>query len=275
MKALEKYAHAHLVQCHSCNFVFCNAIPTVEELIAHYNTYPRNDSISPITIKRFRQLLDEFEHYKNTGNILDVGCGNGHFLYEAKSKGWNVYGTEYTDTAVEICRKKGINMKKGKLNPDSFNSLKFDVITSFEVMEHINNPMEEVYNFNQLLREGGIVYVTTPNFNSLSRLLLKEQWSIIEYPEHLCYYTAQTLNRLFSASGFRKKNILTTGISMNRLNQGKNEPQASSGKNADEALREKTESNPFFGMIKNMVNAILSLSRKGDTLKGIFIKQSK
>ncbi len=274
LKTLSTYHNAYLVKCKNCGFVFCNKAPSTEELIAHYNTYPRNDTISPITIKRYGELLEIFEPYKKTENILDVGCGNGHFLSEAKKRGWKVFGTEYTDTAMEICRKKDITMFQGKLNPKDFGDLHFDVITSFEVLEHINNPQEEIKNFNQLLREGGVVYLTTPNFDSLSRYLLKDKWSIIEYPEHLCYYTSSTLNYLFKNSGFKKSNVLTTGISLNRLKHNTNNSgETAIKKNEDELLRNKTENNPLFGLLKKMVNGVLSITHKGDTLKGTFIKQ--
>lgn len=273
-ETLLPYSHAHLVQCKNCGFVFCNKVPSVEELIAHYDTYPRNDTISSITIKRYSELLHIFESCKKTGNILDVGCGNGHFLAEAKKNGWKVYGTEYTDRAMEICRSKEINMFQGKLNPKDFGAIKFDVITSFEVLEHINNPQEEIQNFNQLLREGGVVYLTTPNFDSLSRYMLKEKWSIIEYPEHLCYYTVSTLNYLFKRSGFKKLSVITTGISLSRLQQHSNSTNETTvKKDADESLREKTESNVMFWLIKKMVNVVLTVTRKGDTLKGMFVKQ--
>ncbi len=274
LKTLSTYHNAYLVKCKNCGFVFCNKIPSTEELIAHYNTYPRNDTISPITIKRYGELLETFEPFKKTGNILDVGCGNGHFLSEAKKRGWKVFGTEYTDTAMEICRKKDITMFQGKLNPKDFGDLQFDVITSFEVLEHINNPQEEINNFNQLLREGGVVYLTTPNFDSLSRYWLKDKWSIIEYPEHLCYYNSVTLNNLFKNSGFEKSTIQTSGISLNRLQQSSNKKNETVAKsNADESLRNKTENNPMFALIKKAVNSMLTITKKGDTLKGMFIKQ--
>ncbi len=271
---LIRYSNAYLVKCSSCGFVFCSKIPAEQELLAHYNTYPRNEKISAITLKRYSELLEFFETYRENGNILDVGCGNGHFLTEAKNKGWNVYGTEYTDTAIDICKKKAINMFQGKLNPADFGGIKFDVICSIEVLEHINNPIEEISNFNYLLRKGGLVYLTTPNFNSLSRLILKEKWSIIEYPEHLCYYTSSTLARLFRQTGFNKVFIKTTGISMNRFTQRSNNEWMNTIINNDESLREKTESKKLFALAKKIINSILTLSGKGDTLKGAFIKNA-
>lgn len=270
---LTLYQNAYLVQCKNCDFVFSKKIPSSDELIAHYHTYPRNDKISAITLKRYEELLEYFGRFRETGNILDVGCGNGHFLTVAKKKGWNVYGTEYTEEAVAICRQKNITMFEGKLNPGDFSNTKFDVITSFEVLEHINNPVEELKHFNTLLRKNGIVYLTTPNFNSLSRFLLKEKWNIIEYPEHLCYYTPKTLAYIFHRSGFNQITIKTTGISFNRF-QVSIKANTNYVLNSDEKFREKTERSFIFAMLKKIANGLLTSTGKGDTIKAVFKKQN-
>ena len=153
LKDLEKFKKDYLCQCFSCGFVFCKPIPTEEELTTHYEGYGRNDYLSPVTIKRYNELLDSFETYRKTNNILDVGCGIGYFLVEAKKRGWEAYGTEFTDEAIRINASKSINMKKGQLNPSLYESESFDIITSFEVLEHINNPQEEIKRFSQLLRK--------------------------------------------------------------------------------------------------------------------------
>ncbi len=274
LNELPAYQDSFLCQCHSCSFVFAKRIPTEQELIDHYGKYARNDYLSPITIKRYHELLDSFEPYRKTGRILDVGCGIGYFLEEAKKRGWKVFGTEYTDDAVEICRGKGIDMKQGKLNPEDFSAESFDVITSFEVIEHINNPIEEVQNFNTLLRKGGLVYLTTPNFNSLLRYRLKADYNVISYPEHLSYYTPQTIKKLFKKCGFSTKRIQTTGISLTRLrtSTGKSDQQFISKDSDDEAVRNKIESKWYLGLAKNLVNGALSIFGVGDSLKGRFIK---
>ena len=72
--ALKKYAHAHLHKCISCGFIFTAKIPTEKELTQHYTNYPRYDNFSAITIKRYNELLDEFEKFrvKTTYLILAV-----------------------------------------------------------------------------------------------------------------------------------------------------------------------------------------------------------
>lgn len=274
LKPLDGFEEAHLCKCTSCGFVFSQAIPTIKELEDHYDGYGRNDYLSPITIKRYNELLDEFEKYRSTGKIIDVGCGIGYFLEEAKKRGWEVYGTEYTDEAVEICSKKGINIKKGKLNPEDFEPGSFDIITSFEVLEHINNPIEEVSNFNSILRKGGLVYLTTPNFNSILRYRLKAEYNVICYPEHLSYYTPKTIKRLFTDNGFKKKKIETTGYSRTRLktSQGTSDQEFISEKSDDEQMRNRIEKNSLLQFAKKTVNFGLSLFGIGDSLKIRFEK---
>lgn len=286
IKALKGYEKHYLVKCSNCDFVFTERIPTLEELIKHYEGYGRNDYLSPITIKRYHELLDSFEPYRKTNKLIDVGCGIGHFLSIAKERGWEVYGTEFTDEAIEICEKKGIKMQQGVLNPENYNSEEFDIICSFEVIEHIYNPLQEVANFNKILRVGGAAYITTPNFNSISRRYLKADWSVIEYPEHLSYYTAKTLNKVFNDHGFKKKWIQTTGVSVTRLKgtldrrKDKNKEELRDtpmelvgAQTPDEALRQKFENNRILGFAKSSLNSILTTAKIGDSMKALFEKQ--
>lgn len=277
LKTLDRYAQQGLLQCKSCDFVFCSGIPTTEELIRHYNTYPRHDSISPITIKRYKELISSFSSFRKTGNWIDVGCGNGHLLSVAAECQWNTYGTEFTDDAVEICRKKNIRMHQGVLDPSNYPPGSFDVVTFIEVLEHINNPREELQKFHQLLRPGGVLYMTTPNFNSLSRRMLKEKWNIIEYPEHLAYYTPKTIDQLLRAEGFQKVSLITSGFSPSRVgvyNQDGNTP-AESPKAKEEHLREMMEERKILQLAKKMINGTLNSFGLGDTIKVKYIKSTR
>lgn len=274
MTELNTYKSTYLCKCLSCGFVFSRRVPTKDELNEHYMGYGRNDYLSPVTIKRYNELLDRFEKYRKTNRILDVGCGIGYFLEEAKKRNWEVYGTEYTDVAVEICKNKGISMQNGVLDPSHYDTESFDVITSFEVIEHINNPKEELASFYRLLRKGGAVYVTTPNFNSLLRYRLKETYDMICYPEHLSYYTPKTLRHVFRKAGFASRKIETTGISLTRLRRGKgvSDQQIISPTSDDEKLRVEIEQKKHLQLAKKIINATLTFLGTGDSLKGLFVK---
>lgn len=278
---LPRYFEKHgLVHCKKCGFVFMDRIPTADELSVYYSNYSygREAALSPLTIKSYSLLLDEFEKYRKNNRLLDVGCGRGWFLQEALKRGWKAYGTEYSSAAVDLCRNNGIEMKQGPLKASDFAGLEFDVITSFEVIEHINNPKEELSEMYQLLRKGGMFYCTTPNFNSLLRYYLKENYNIIEYPEHLCYYTGKTLNKVVNQAGFSSLKTLTTGISITRF-QASQQDQTPSSENkvknresADEKLRRSIDSNPLLGMAKKIANSMLTATGTGLALKGYFTK---
>lgn len=276
LKKKGEYLDGNMLQCESCGFVFAKNIPTVQELIEHYEGYGRNDYLSPITIKRYHEILDSFEPFRKTNNLIDVGCGIGYFAEVAKERGWNVYGTEYTDEAIEICKNKGIQMEEGKLDPTKYPEGHFDIVASFEVIEHINNPQEEMANFNKILRKGGACYITTPNFNSLSRMLSGPNWVVVDYPEHLSYYTPKTLGNLLRNSGFKKKVVEATGFSVSRhkISQKTTDVKSYIDPNSDdEKLREKMESIWYWKLIKKIINGTLTFFGVGDAMKVLYVKQ--
>lgn len=265
--------------------VFIQKIPTLDELNNHYKNYSygREVYVSPITIKRYNELLDEFEKYRTTGTMLDVGCGVGLFLTVAIQRGWKVYGTEYSEKAVEICEAKGITMKRGKLNAEEFKGMQFDVVTSFEVIEHINNPNEELTEINKLLRPGGLFYCTTPNFNAVGRYYAGDSYNIISYPEHLSYYTPYTINFLAKKHGFKPLKTLTTGISFSRISNSTRKPAASTAStvaakpnvgatSTDEKVRQSIEESTLATFAKNTANFFFNISGTGSALKAYFTK---
>lgn len=283
LKPLKGFENKGLIKCRNCSFVFMEQIPTLEELQAHYGKYSEfsyHDDyyLSPITVISYNLLLDEFEKYRKINKILDVGCGVGFFLNEAKKRGWEVYGTEYSKTALERCRKNGIDMKEGELDYTQFDEkIEFDVITSFEVIEHLNQPNKEIVNVHKLLRKGGLFYCTTPNFNSIMRYYLKDKYNIIDYPEHLSYYTKKTLSNLLNKNGFKTVKFLSTGISISRIIQANDSTNVNEslvyGKSSDEALRKKIETKNYLKIAKKVANNLLTLTNSGLTLKGYFEKK--
>lgn len=271
---LKEYIADHLVRCRECSFVFAKKIPSQLELATYYEGYGRDDYLSPVTVKRYHELLDRFEKYRRTNKMLDVGCGIGYFLEEAKKRGWDVYGTEFTSEAVSICEAKGFNMKKGVLDVTNYQLEEYDVITSFEVIEHIGNPMEEIMKFHQLLRKGGLLYITTPNFNSFLRFILRANYNVISYPEHLLYFTKKTLNLALSENNFNVLAINSTGLSLSRTKAGLNistTKPIDSGSD-DEKLRTLADNNTVANAFLQLANIILNRTGLGDALKSMALK---
>lgn len=278
LKQLPGYYEKHgLVKCRACGFVFIERIPTIDELNLFYSkySYDSDSHLSPMTRESYNLLLDEFEQFRSKNKILDVGCGRGWFLIEAKKRGWEVYGTEFSEKAIEVCEAAGLKMKNGKLQKSTFSPEEFDIVTSFEVIEHINNPTEEISYIHEFLRTGGLFYCTTPNFNAYLRYYLKENYNnVIVYPEHLSYYSRSTLKRLMRIYGFNSKRVLTTGVSISsiKISQRPGSEKPTSADSADEKLRTKINSRWYLRALKKIVNSTLTIFGLGITLKGYFIK---
>ena len=271
---LQGYERHQLDQCNSCGFVFMRRIPSAHELDDYYRNYGQTEFLSSVTKLSYNKLLDEFERYRLNNKILDVGCGAGWFLETAKERGWDVYGTEYAEDAVELCRRKGIETKHGALDASVFGNMRFDVITSFEVIEHLSKPLDELQHVHRLLRPNGLFYVTTPNFNAIPRLMLKADYSIIDYPEHLSYFTPRTLHRVLQSTGFRKKKMLVTGVSFLRMVKAKTPSPVYIGQNtSDEILRRAMSRNRVLTWVKTLANTMLTLTGTGITLKGYYEKK--
>lgn len=249
--------------------------PSDQELQTYYtNTYDRTSYFSPITRKRYEELLDSFEPYRKTNRILDIGCGYGFFLEIAREKGWEVYGSELTEQACESCKKKGIHTFLGELPENNFDKESFDVVVAIEVLEHLRNPLAYVKEVFHLLRKGGLLYLTTPNFNAYLRYRLKDRYDVIEYPNHLTYFTQRSLRFLFEQNGFKTQSIETTGMSVTRYRTsiGKSNQDYVSETSDDEMIRYKIENNRFLRITKNLTNGMLNVLKIGLSLKGRFEK---
>jgi 2-polyprenyl-3-methyl-5-hydroxy-6-metoxy-1,4-benzoquinol methylase len=256
--------------------VFAKKIPSPELLQEYYNDRPfRNLYISPVTLTRYDVLLDRFEPYRRNNRIMDFGCGGGAFLERARHKGWEVYGIESTERHIERCRDRGIeNVTDTPLTPGVYPEGFFDVVTSFEVLEHIGEPAPVVRSVHSILRRGGVFYCTTPNFNALLRLYAKADHDVIFYPGHLCYFTPATISRFLRDCGFETLRMETTGISITSFkNRRRTTPEHHvAAASEDEQLRKKIESRKHLQVAKKAVNIALNLFGVGDTIKATCIK---
>jgi SAM-dependent methyltransferase len=251
--------------------VFATRRPSDPELAENYAGYTREDHDSAITRARYRELLAGFEKYRRANRILDMGCGIGYFLEEAQRQGWEAHGSEFEPRAVAITRAKGLRCVQAPIGTDTFARGHFDVITAFEVVEHVRDPLAEAAMVAHLLRPGGLFYCTTPNFSSLSRRLFRGGWYVVEYPEHLLYFTPATLRSWLDRFGFRALKVQTSGFDVQQLPRLSRSAGGSGARCSDtEQLRVQIEQSSTLRAGKRILNSTLALTRSGDTIKGQF-----
>jgi 2-polyprenyl-3-methyl-5-hydroxy-6-metoxy-1,4-benzoquinol methylase len=150
-------------------------------------------SIRNITLKRKLTLINSFK--TKTKNILDVGAGTGDFLNVCKKNGWNVIGVEPSIDAINIAAKKGVF-----LNEDLYEikNKKFDVITLWHVLEHVEMLSDYITKLKDLLSENGRLIIAVPNYKSYDAKFYKEFWAAFDVPRHLWHFSQSAIQKIFS-----------------------------------------------------------------------------
>jgi 2-polyprenyl-3-methyl-5-hydroxy-6-metoxy-1,4-benzoquinol methylase len=138
----------------------------------------------------------------NRGKILDYGCFAGLFLSVAKEQGWDCYGLEPLVMPSIYARGNfGVNVVNNTLEGDTFPADMFDVITAFQVFEHIIDPVGELSKLKGFLKSGGLMMIEVPNIDTLGvRLLQSNHRHFVE--DHVSFFSGKTLSQLLEDQGF-------------------------------------------------------------------------
>jgi len=220
------------VRCSRCGLIYINPQLTDESVARIYSEElydqksERLDLLLPRLDRYKSRLLKKFERFRRSGHLLDVGCFKGFFLYSAARCGWTVAGTEVSRPAVEFARRRlGLRVEMGDLlSLPLFEDGQFDVITLFDVIEHLSHPDRYLKKAHQLLRRGGLLYLETPNVQALPRYLLGKRWTIF-HGLHRYYFQPGTIERLLRNTGFDR--IRTTTVGLLPLGTNRDEPGCS------------------------------------------------
>lgn len=158
------------------------------------------------SLSRVEQLVDTAGS-EQKGKVLDVGAATGFFLDIARKRGWEVRGVEISDFAANIARRKGVEVTTGTLTDVQDAPESFDLITLWDVIEHMQNPLEELVRATALLHPGGVLLMTTPDWGSQYARLLGKKWHSIVPPEHLHYFTRASMRLALKKAGLQEVDI--------------------------------------------------------------------
>lgn len=151
----------------------------------------------------FRKKLKQILKFKNKGKLLDVGCALGFFLDEARKKGFEVQGLDISSFAVNFARQKlKLNVLLGDLGEVSLPANHFEVVTAFEVIEHLEKPLRFFKEIERILKKGGLFFVTTPNQGGILAKIMGGFWFSYKPPEHLYFFSSKTLKKMAEKAGF-------------------------------------------------------------------------
>lgn len=204
-----------VVQCQQCNHVYLNPRPTPTSMKQFYpeNYTPYNnphvqDMRTPWGVWRAAHTLNKrcklVQHYCSSGSILDIGCSEGQFLKQLTHFGdWDTFGIEPdTKAAQEAFRRYGLKIINGDIQAVNFLPNHFDVITMWDVIEHLYNPKRTLQKIYQALKPSGLLIISTPLKGRLEEVFFGKYWVGYEIPRHLHVFSYNTLNALLVELGY-------------------------------------------------------------------------
>jgi 2-polyprenyl-3-methyl-5-hydroxy-6-metoxy-1,4-benzoquinol methylase len=196
-----------IVKCNKCNLIFVNPILDKEQYLKAYKSKEYQKIMKSLGEKSHMYRVNRFgkERVNYLSNFfkkkkiraLDVGCSTGFFLEAAKKKNWDCEGLELNPSAADFGKKRGLKIYEQDLS-NFKTKKKYDIITLFDVLEHLADPKKIIEQAKKLLKNQGLLYVYVPNWNCASRILMKEKNCHFIWPtHHLTYFTPETLSYFF------------------------------------------------------------------------------
>jgi SAM-dependent methyltransferase len=148
--------------------------------------------------------------YKHSGALLDLGCSSGSFLESLPRDSWKLYGIEMSAEGARTAETRtGAQVFVGDILDAPFGPESFDVITCFDVLEHLYEPRMVMARVGEWLKPGGIFYVLVPNVDSAEARVFGSYWHGLEMPRHLFHYSPASLKFLAESAGLREVSLET------------------------------------------------------------------
>jgi 2-polyprenyl-3-methyl-5-hydroxy-6-metoxy-1,4-benzoquinol methylase len=194
------------VKCLNCKMIYLNPVFKDKELMQYYINL--HDSQAVVTKNEssfyksiYSKGLDSIQKFRKNGKILiDIGCSSGFFLDIAIRYGWKTYGIEF-NKEKKLVDKKHVVFSQGIETLPS--TLKFDLVTMWDVIEHIKDGNKFLKQIRKKLNKGGLIFMQTPNISSLAARVLHEKCNVFDGIEHVNLYNFQTMNILAKRNGFK------------------------------------------------------------------------
>lgn len=210
--------HHEILRCPGCELVYARFEGGAQfgeeypEAYYHGLVYANYVADRPAIRRNAARALTEFESLTRGRRLLDVGCATGFFLEAARERGWNVRGLEVSKYASEYARSElGLPVDTASIQAPPAGLPRFDVITLWDIIEHLNRPDQALGHIHSLLDEGGLLAISTGDHGSLLRRVTGARWRLFSDPTHRYFFDERTLRRLLVQGGYRVLSVKRKG----------------------------------------------------------------
>lgn len=196
-----------IVRCNECGLVYIN--PRTKSDIIIDSTSKGDDekyvSQEKGRMETFEKELKWLNKYTKKGRLLDVGCAAGFFLNVAKKAKWDAQGVEPNKWLANHGKENyGLKVFAGTLEDAEFKDEEFEVITLWDVIEHMPDPNGSLKEINRIMKPGGTLVVSTPDYSSIfAKIFGRKWWFLLSH--HLFYFTPRTMKMMLEQNGFKVK----------------------------------------------------------------------
>ena len=198
--------HHTIVKCRDCGLVYVNPHRKASAILHNYeevvdDLYVEEREGRVLTFQRHLRPLEELMPPAPGRRLLDVGCHIGVFLEIAQERGWEAWGIEPSHWATREAQSRGLQVIEGTLDDAHLAGESFDVITLWDVIEHLTDPLRELKESHRILRKGGLICIHTMNIESPLARLMGSRWPWL-MEMHLYYFSPRTLGEMLRKAGF-------------------------------------------------------------------------
>lgn len=209
-----------LMHCNHCDLEFWIPLKIIPEVYSDEYLDNYKDIHSGNTGLGINMNLFISNNSNSNGSLIDIGCGNGLFINEMRSRGFDVKGVDLDEKSVEYCKKLNLdvynkNLEEFIVEHPEFNAA-FDYITFFEVLEHQDNPLEFLTIAKGMLKPGGKIAFSVPDREKITTKMFKLYGRLLDPnkliaitkrdfpPHHFLWLNRKVLSYLLRQAGFKK-----------------------------------------------------------------------
>lgn len=193
------------VKCRNCHLIYVNPVENRNSMCEAYSQMKTVDAaiIRESRLRATESQVELVKKHNDGAHLLDIGCGEGFFLFSASKFGYATKGVELSEDAAAYARKEfGLDVETKPFEEVRFPENHFDVITLWQVLEHMLYPLMVLEEVHRILKPGGMLVITTPNIEGIPARILKKRWWCITRL-HLNQFTTKTLTNIVGNAGFK------------------------------------------------------------------------